>query len=561
MRILNASVENFGSYKAVALEFDELGLCLITGATGSGKSTLQDIAPWVLFGVTAKNGNADEVKAWNAEGKTKGNVTLTLNSGMDIEVVRIRGTAKENDLFYILDGEAVRGKDLKDTQKLLNALLGVDSETFCMISGLNEFSETNQFFTTTTKNRRQLFEKLVDLSYTTQLVEKIKEQHKICTKYNDEAATTLQSIQTDLNNQEELTTLRIKDSLEWDNNHSDRLQYWDRKEKNFDLETKSKLDAFLLKSSEYEENRKIAIDKHLDYIEQINNQKKPLDHYDVQLMKLEHSTRNCKECGQSLSINNIEALKAEKQLNRTLIERCQEYTLRLVDLQERENPYAFSISEIKRAINTYSEDLKREQQNKNPFTEELDSLRIKTDSIRYQRCVVQTSINITVKKLKGLSILEGLLVELRGFLLQSTVKSLESDINSTLRTVFDSDTTVMLKLEDADKLDVLVTKNGHPAVFTQLSKGQRQTLKLCFAVSAMKHASNASGTSINTLFFDEAIEGLDSNLKLRSYDLFQNLAKTHECVLVIDHALELQPLFPKTIQVTLESDKSCLNES
>ena len=65
MKLLKASVVNFGSYSKLDFDFNNQGLTLIQGSTGSGKSTLQDIAIWTVLGITAKDGNADDVRNWN----------------------------------------------------------------------------------------------------------------------------------------------------------------------------------------------------------------------------------------------------------------------------------------------------------------------------------------------------------------------------------------------------------------------------------------------------------------------------------------------------------------
>jgi ABC-type lipoprotein export system ATPase subunit len=97
-------VTNFGSYKHLEFDFNSNGLTLISGPTGSGKSTLCDIVPWILFGRTSKGGAVDEVRSWDAEEATTG--TLMLHG---ISITRSR---KPNDLT--IDGR--RGKDLNDTQ-------------------------------------------------------------------------------------------------------------------------------------------------------------------------------------------------------------------------------------------------------------------------------------------------------------------------------------------------------------------------------------------------------------------------------------------------------------
>jgi len=124
MRIISCTAENFASYKKLEFSFDSEGLALIQGATGSGKSTLCDLVPWVLFGKTAKGGAADEVISWNNKGITKSLITIETKPGVIYDITRIRGN-KSNDLYFtdaFINQSPVRGKDLADTQKMINNL-------------------------------------------------------------------------------------------------------------------------------------------------------------------------------------------------------------------------------------------------------------------------------------------------------------------------------------------------------------------------------------------------------------------------------------------------------
>ena len=156
-------VRNFASYSKLVIDFtQESGLTLIEGPTGAGKSTLCDIVPWVLFGRTAKGGTVDEIRTWNNREPTIGTVVLSLPDGK-WEIVRTRG--KSNDLAFRCAGlqDLQRGKDLSDTQRLLNQKLGMDFDLYLAGAYYHEFSPTAQFFTSTAKTRRVTCENLVDL--------------------------------------------------------------------------------------------------------------------------------------------------------------------------------------------------------------------------------------------------------------------------------------------------------------------------------------------------------------------------------------------------------------
>src|ERR1017187_5196358 len=131
MRILSASATNFASYKELAFDFTNQGLTLVQGATGSGKSTLCDLVPWVLFGTTAKCGTVNDILSWPGDEVTRADVCVEIG-GVNYYITRTRGPkAKDNDLRWIVDccwECPKRGKDLVDTQRLINQLLGIDAD-------------------------------------------------------------------------------------------------------------------------------------------------------------------------------------------------------------------------------------------------------------------------------------------------------------------------------------------------------------------------------------------------------------------------------------------------
>ena len=77
----------------------------------------------------------------------------------------------------------------------------------------------------------------------------------------------------------------------------------------------------------------------------------------------------------------------------------------------------------------------------------------------------------------------------------------------------------------------------------------------------MKVAANNSQEKFGSVFLDEALDGLDSDLKIKSYSLLQDLAKDHDSVLVIDHATELKEMFERKYKVAMENGGSVIEQS
>ena len=181
MKLGRCEAWNFGSYSHIELDLADQGLGLIYGKTGSGKSTIPDIPCWTLFGITAKNGTADEVRSWQSPNEpTKAVLNVRLSQGA-IEVTRIRGKAGQNDLYWIESStpdKKERGKDLVETQRHLCSRLGVDASLYLSASYFCDFSPSGQFFVAKAKDRRELFEKIASLDFPVSLAEKLSGARK-----------------------------------------------------------------------------------------------------------------------------------------------------------------------------------------------------------------------------------------------------------------------------------------------------------------------------------------------------------------------------------------------
>lgn len=125
------------------------GISQITGfnyddntSEGSGKSSVPNILCWTLYGRIPKDAKVDEVVR---EGCSGGHGKVHLSDGN-----KIYRSRKPNDV-YIEDanGKVIKGKDAKETQILINNLIGLSFEAFCQIIYFaqnypNKFTASNE---------------------------------------------------------------------------------------------------------------------------------------------------------------------------------------------------------------------------------------------------------------------------------------------------------------------------------------------------------------------------------------------------------------------------------
>lgn len=462
MRILSVHLQNFGSYKELNFDFQNQGLTLIQGPTGAGKSTLMDVVPWILFGETAKGGKVDEIRSWNTSETTTGNIRLD----SDKYITRSRSP---NDLF-IKDnsGQIIRGKDLNDTQRIIDSLLGLDCERYLSGSYFHEFSQTAQFFTTSAKSRRELCEQIVDLGFVTNLQTKTKDLNK--------------EIQSNIANCN-----------------------------NYEREEKSKLALF----------QRLQVSENTKAKEWEANQEKIKKYAQLNYDKFEANRKQfrsgkCSECGTQLhpdkeSINTAPNPYAEK----------------LLELETAKNPYHGAVKDYQNEIKESYSNIERSS----------------------------TEIKRLSSELSDVETLSDVLNIFRDRLIKDTVRYIAQETNQLLNKHFDAELNIELLIEN-DKLDVTIRKDGNIAAYTQLSKGQRQLLKLCFSVAVMKTVRNHSGVKFHQLFFDESLDGLSDTLKIKAFSLFETLQQEYESVFVIDHSEGLKTLFSNQYLVSLNNGNS-----
>jgi DNA repair exonuclease SbcCD ATPase subunit len=506
VRVISCDVDNFASYKSLTFNFENQGLTLIQGPTGSGKSTLCDLIPWVLFGRTAKDGAVDEVISWNADGPTEGTILIELPDKTFLYITRSR---KPNDLFFNLEGEETRrGKDLNDTQKLINDLLGVDVNTYLAGAYFHEFSQTAQFFTTTAKNRRLLCEQMVDLSLAKTLQANLTQQAKALTKNIAECDNKTQVL-------------------------TDRLKV---------LASKS---GYTEKSKTFLTEKAAALKKLQDKAASIQKKIKPSDDFESALADLKHiaaslGSDRCSECGAKKNSDEWETIKLEEMRIKQEMRENQGLKQELVNLNSaiqqenaRENTY-LQLEEERQA------DIKSATATKLKLEQEFKDLEVKIADIELMLDVV---------------------VKLRSASIQNTITSLESDTNRLLSEYYNAEFRVEFLIENSEKLEVTITKDGNVCSYSQLSKGQRCLLKLCFGVSAMRTVANHSGVKFNAIFLDESMDGMDDGFKVKTYRLLESLSLEYESVFVVEHSEAIKTLFHNKYSVDLVGGSSQIEKA
>jgi len=533
MRFLTAEVLNFGSYKELSFDFDANGLTLIHGATGSGKSTLQDIIPWILFGVTAKDGSVDDIRNWNSLDLPTTGVLIVEKPMETLIISRIRGKGK-NDLYFYKDGEPdklIRGKDITETQTLLEGRLGISSESYIAGAYYNEFSPVGAFFTAKASDRRELLEKLSDLSLPKKLQERAADERKRSKKAELSISSRLDKA---LGRLEQLKSQAASNQgliRRWEEDQARSIKELEEKSQNFNQEIQHRIELEWHKQDLFEKTRTEAISRIQDKIDTLR-------------YRLEVFSKLCDYCGQP----NEQYQEVKDSLGKA--------ETHLQSLVSAICPNVQAIATLTAATNVHEVLLNEKRTLSNPFVLQNHTIVLQNHTTEIEVINLREELRQNQTRTHALEQLSALAYELRGHLLQTAVYQAETQTNTYLEKYFDAEIRVVFELHDDDNIHVEVYKNGHSCTYRQLSKGQRQMLKLSFAVAVMDAVSDNAGTHFNTLFFDEALDGLDTELKLKAFNLLTELSTTHESVFVIDHSDTLKTCFSNSYHVTLENDES-----
>jgi DNA repair exonuclease SbcCD ATPase subunit len=576
MKLGRCKINNFGSYQSFDFDFGQEGLSLGYGATGSGKSTIPDISCWMLFGITAKDGAADDVRSWHTPNEsTSGTLEVSLPTG-DITITRIRGKANQNDLFWTDENseEPKRGKDLTETQKKLEALLGFNSDTYIASAYFHEFNPTGSFFVAKAKDRRQLFEKLANLELPRRLAESTTHEKKSTKAEIEETKLNLSRTAGQLTQLANNIESGVKSLQKWDQGRAAELESINKLLSSFDEDQWHKITGLSAQSSTFESSRNSKIDSIVTQLEGLDRDILPDVYFEEHIASIRSAKANqtsqsdiCPTCGTALGDcedtsfqDAIDLVKDQKRHNQNLKLQHSYDIKELKRLQGEVNPYTVQMNEEMHRANPYYDQLNNEKTRINPFRAQVaqDSHEFEQLEIAEKRTAFV--LDSLETHLSDLSFLYDISSNLRGELLKQAVKAIETATNNCLDTHFDAEIRVSFLLTDADNLDVEIQKSGHSCNYKQLSKGQRGLLKLAFTTSVMAAASDRAGVHFSNLAFDEALDGLDSNMKVQAFGLLQELSLDHESILVIDHDLTFQSLFERKFKVTMIDDISHIEE-
>jgi len=136
MKLLNIELCNTGSYKDThSFDLDGLGMVLVKGKNGCGKSTLFDKIVECIFGKSIKGVRVDDVKNWYASKKTRCYTRLKFvaQDCKEYLITRYRYDSEFGDELHfhnLTDDKNLTLATINETQKIIQRTIDIDFDTF-----------------------------------------------------------------------------------------------------------------------------------------------------------------------------------------------------------------------------------------------------------------------------------------------------------------------------------------------------------------------------------------------------------------------------------------------
>lgn len=520
-----SQVMNFENTEIFLLLGENLDTGGISGKDGStngvGKSSLVNALSYALYGKPLVN-----IKLQNLINKTNGkNMFVSLNFEKDGSEYKIeRGRTPNIFKFYVnnqelnVDGETNESQgENRLTQLELERVIGMSHDMFKNIVALNTFNEP--FLSMGANDQRQIIEQLLGI---TKLSEKSLVLKEILKQTKDDIS------------QEEFRHRAIKESNQ---RIEENIKNFERKSKVWQIthtqqikdtqEALTKLQSLDIEQEILNHSILKEINEQITKRSFLNKEFKSvqgnLDSWNVQLSKLNLKlnsvhTKQCPECGHDL--NDDVHKNLHDQYANDLIDiqkNIEKFTkqhehlknqLEEFDIPAKPAVFYDEITDAynhKTRIETLSHSLNTFEQEENPFTENINSLRDEgIQKITFEK------IEALVKLRDHQEFLLKLLTNKDSFIRKKIINQNISFLNSRLEYYLNK-IGLPHQVVFLPDLTVEISEHGRELDFDNLSRGERTRLILSLSWS-FRDVYESMNNKINLLFIDELIDnGLDLN--------------------------------------------------
>lgn len=575
-------IKNFMSFGNIEQEFNlnSNSLSLILGENrdvsidgtysnsrnGAGKTTIIFALYYALYDNTI-----DKIKKENLVNKHNGkNMIVTLDFKVhDVPHRIIRGRKPNILKLFINDKEydenQAQGNN-RDTQSQINNIIGMSSELAKHILVMNTYVEP--FLSQSAKIQRDLIEELLGFK-------ELSEKSEVLKFLIKETNSQIKEEQFKINTLEDLNKKTIKQISELEN----KSNKWLRDNSNLISDLKETIDEMnkLDIDKELKNHKDIISKKEIENVlkntnrdirnkkNDLSSTKKSLDEINQHLKDSEGNV--CHTCGQDVD------KEKHKEITNSLNELKIEYESKINEIQneltELENNKVELENKLKKfcdiktfydhekdawnhqsTIKNLEEQLNRELNSINPFTDQIENLKNETlQEISYE------DINDLKVDAQHQEFLLKMLSNKDSFVRKRIIDQSIAYLNYRLDYYLEK-IGLPHKVKFMNDLSVEITKLGHDYDFGNLSRGQRNRLSLSLSWAFRDVYENIK-TPINFIFIDEMLDnGLDGAGLENALTILKDMSRNDKSVYLISHKEEFQPRVNNIINVVLENDFS-----
>lgn len=530
MRLHNIRIRDFKSlYGDNYFDFDTLdGLVKLSGAIGSGKTSLGEAIIWGLFG-TIKKINNTHLIAWNTKACE---IEINLESkGHNINILR---NIKENLQIHV-DGKLLIASNKRDTQQILEEeYFDVPKLTvikMCVIS-FNEFNsiaamnpgETKQFLD-------NVFGFKTFTEYNEQSVVEKKEEVRQQTELNAIYTETENQMQYLINKKSEQQK-ELSNSIDIDKLTEDRAIYVDK--------GKALKDKFNELTAEYKQKDSDMYNKMLE-LSTLGKVAK--NNYNT------FKSGKCPTCGHEVDNDKIEEYKSTmlkyaasyKEIDAARMQLKNEYQPKIDELNKE-------MSELRTLISDIDTKIKIHENNKRLINENYDAL---INEYKEKLVSIKSKIDKSDIEIGEWNEIGDLFAKtLRYNLLDTLIPNINSSIQYYMNKL---DQNYSVEFDKEFKPHIYIDGYQKEISYNSLSTGQRKTLDMAVIFGVLQNI--IANVNFNVFFLDELFSNLDSDSRNTMLDLLNSTLAKDRSIFVINHAEMNDDYFKHKIRVKLSNKK------
>lgn len=528
MIIQNIIIQNFMRWIHLEFDLNQIGLNLIEGRNGQGKSSILEAILWCLYGKTLRGLAGDDVIN-NTIGKNCAVALHFMASGKSISVIRYRKHDQhKNELFLTVSGVDSRRWSNRSTQEDIIQIIGMDMTAFVnsVLFGGGLFK---YFAGLTDKEQKTVLDALTGVSIYDDALKVVKEEYDSDKTLITTKISNLTWYQTAADNiAAELQTAQIN-YKNWETNRATRMT--DKEAQRMDYAAK-------IASSEASIANMAIVTKE--------------GYAQLQVLTAAKNKNVCSKCKQSLPFDrDAEIANLE----------------RVIRSAERDMAiHRSNINNYNKSIETLNKDLEAIGKETNAWGEiarqHVSTLHAHGVEIsELEKVIGEMTVSQDIKAfwLEGFSnsgIKSLRLDSVAPFLTQRANEYSDMLTEGAIRISFQTQS-ALKSGEVRDKFRIqVINQEGHPS-HEGSSMGERRCVDLCVLWALQDLARNQSSDSINVEFYDEIMDIMDDENTEKIMTIIRHRSKDR-AIWVISHNDTLKGLFDTVYSVAKHKGASLI---